>query len=88
MTSEICCHRPNVDIERRVVACVPFDHSQNIGRYVFGFFPVPLIPRLKLIDFALNLDVQSIFWFSPGNVKLLDPTSAAEPTTFSFECMM
>ena len=32
--------------------------------------------------------LSSMFFVRPGAVKLLDPTSACEPTTSSFACVM
>ena len=59
MASAVFVQRLGVDLERRVLADVPLDDAQDLGRDVLGVVPVLLVPLLQDADRpAADLDVQ------------------------------
>ena len=58
VVAEIFLQRLGIHLKWQVFACVPFDDLEHIGRYVFGFIPMRLVPLLQFFDLAAQLDVE------------------------------
>ncbi len=85
MAGEQLPQRLHVDFEWRVFADLTLDDLDDLGSNVFAFVPVLLKPWLQLGNIAGGPDwmFSSMFWVSPGTVKLLEPTKATEPITWT-----